>query len=720
MKTKMTLAVAIAAAGFAVPAFAQDSVSNAPGTFEGDALDPWNTLNQRTDFVVDLTPFTTSGGASFGVAPLLKTSKSSTAFFSSLLSSQTVSATEVIANEFAQPTYSFWDFAGGGVNVSPFRGGRTNEPGTDIAPTATGDIRQFVAGFSEFATTDAAVSHNAAIAGLVQFDSDNPNRLYVSRHIVATGGSNNAENHGGVSTGTADSAGYYYFRSDNFGTVGPSPIAGNNIFRVDLLGRTANMQNSLSAAGLSDAAASERLVNASADTFSVPGNIPADVAGRPVYVGLTFNSTMAHESAAGVVTETAAHLAASDHTGTIATYSSDVLGAGGVATIGSIGRNGSGDTDNFNLSSVDANGAPVAGSPVALTIPSGTVVDAFESYTVGAALGTIGELDHYHSQVPFQGGNGGIAIGSDAQGRGLVAGVVYLTASGNQDPFNAIVVGRFDSSDPAGTVEWGIGAYIDIDTTGMDPMGVAGKPVYDDMGTAIGQLRTYNELDPVFNAGPSLSGVSFDGSGNIWFTAPVAFDDGKGGTFINSTLLRGVYQPDVNGGFGYRLEKVISFFDEFESQNTGLNYRVFGFQIVDNNSVSSGTFWSSNVKQNTFGDIDASTIDPADARSTAGVVVATSITYDVDNDGDFTLNTKDDPTTIDEAYNVLLYIAPNVETGGPECIADFDNSGVVDSGDLAVLLAAWGTMDAQANLDGSGVVDSGDLAVLLAAWGDCP
>ncbi len=719
MKTKMTLAVAIAAAGFAVPAFAQDSVSQLSGAFVGDGLDPWAPASQHTNFVVDLTPFTTSGGAAFGVAPLLKTSKSSTAFFSSLTSAQTISATEQVVGSFAEMGYLFWDMPGGGVNLITDKGLPPNSGGQLIEPNAEGDIRQFVAGLSEFATTDAMVSHNAAIAGLVQYDFNNPSRLYVSRHIVATSGPDSTQNNGGVSTGTADAEGYYYFRSDNFGASGSSPIVGNNIYRVDLLNRTANAQNVISGAGASDAGASDHLINSSADTFSVPGNIPADVAGRPVFVGLSFNSTHAHESSAGVVTETASHLASVDQRGTLATYRTDLLGNGGVATGGHIGRDGGGATNRFNVYSLDANGN-VAGSPVELTYPVGTIDDSFESYTVGAAIGSVGDLDHYHSQVPRQGGNGTVALGRDAQGRGLVAGVSYISNSGDQDPFNAVVVGRFDSSDPAGTVEWGIGAYVDIDVTGMDPLSVAGKPVYDGMGAEIGELRTYNELDPIFNAGPSISGVAFDGSGNLWFVAPVAFDDGKGGTFINSTLLRGVYQPDVNGGFGFRLEKVISFFDIFESQNTGLNYRVFGFQIVDSNSVGSGTFWSSNVKQNTWGDIDPSTIDPADPRSTAGVIVATSITYDVDNDGDFTINTKTDPTTIDEAYNVLLYIAPNEGVVAPECVADFDGSGTVDSGDLAILLAAWGTMDAQANLDGSGVVDSGDLAVLLAAWGDCP
>ena len=41
------------------------------------------------------------------------------------------------------------------------------------------------------------------------------------------------------------------------------------------------------------------------------------------------------------------------------------------------------------------------------------------------------------------------------------------------------------------------------------------------------------------------------------------------------------------------------------------------------------------------------------------------------------------------------------------------------SGDLAVLLAAWGQGDSPADLDGDTVVGSGDLAALLAAWGAC-
>ena len=53
-----------------------------------------------------------------------------------------------------------------------------------------------------------------------------------------------------------------------------------------------------------------------------------------------------------------------------------------------------------------------------------------------------------------------------------------------------------------------------------------------------------------------------------------------------------------------------------------------------------------------------------------------------------------------------------------ECPADFDGDGDVDTADLLVLLAAWGTPDG--DIDGDGDTDTADLLALLAAWGDCP
>ncbi len=51
--------------------------------------------------------------------------------------------------------------------------------------------------------------------------------------------------------------------------------------------------------------------------------------------------------------------------------------------------------------------------------------------------------------------------------------------------------------------------------------------------------------------------------------------------------------------------------------------------------------------------------------------------------------------------------------------ADFDGDGAINAGDLAVMLAAWGTCSPGAcatDLDGDGATGSADLAALLAAW----
>ena len=56
--------------------------------------------------------------------------------------------------------------------------------------------------------------------------------------------------------------------------------------------------------------------------------------------------------------------------------------------------------------------------------------------------------------------------------------------------------------------------------------------------------------------------------------------------------------------------------------------------------------------------------------------------------------------------------------GESPTMIDLDGNGIVDAGDLAVLLAAWGPCTAccPADYNGDGMVDSTDLAVLLASW----
>lgn len=75
-------------------------------------------------------------------------------------------------------------------------------------------------------------------------------------------------------------------------------------------------------------------------------------------------------------------------------------------------------------------------------------------------------------------------------------------------------------------------------------------------------------------------------------------------------------------------------------------------------------------------------------------------------------------------YRPLLYTT--AQTCVSQCFADIDNNGIIDSGDLGLLIGAWGPCSGGnkgvpccADLDGSGLVDSGDLGLLIGAWGFC-
>ena len=52
------------------------------------------------------------------------------------------------------------------------------------------------------------------------------------------------------------------------------------------------------------------------------------------------------------------------------------------------------------------------------------------------------------------------------------------------------------------------------------------------------------------------------------------------------------------------------------------------------------------------------------------------------------------------------------------CPADLNDDGSVNTADLLILLAAWGT-EGPGDIDGDGLVATPDLLQLLAAWGDC-
>jgi len=69
---------------------------------------------------------------------------------------------------------------------------------------------------------------------------------------------------------------------------------------------------------------------------------------------------------------------------------------------------------------------------------------------------------------------------------------------------------------------------------------------------------------------------------------------------------------------------------------------------------------------------------------------------------------------------VLLAVFGGGERAAAQCAAaDISDNGVVDAEDLALVLAVWGTNNADADINGDGVVEGADLTVVLVSWGPC-
>ena len=65
-----------------------------------------------------------------------------------------------------------------------------------------------------------------------------------------------------------------------------------------------------------------------------------------------------------------------------------------------------------------------------------------------------------------------------------------------------------------------------------------------------------------------------------------------------------------------------------------------------------------------------------------------------------------------------LGVTPPVDSVG-----DINGDGMVDSGDLGILIALWNTEPTavpEADLNGDGTVNSADIGLLIGAWGECP
>jgi len=708
------MAALIACAGIAVPAVAQDSVSNNPSpqaAGDSDALSPWVAGNQDVSYILNLTPFTSSWGTSFATAPLAKSSRSSTAFESSLLGAQAISR-GVISGGSAD-LFKAWNVSGEGVNATE------NDPtGTASAPM---NMKQFGFAFSEFATSDTLSNVSDVIGGVANIFPNNSCKLYVNRVVAVTNSADGTTNSAALNIGAVDAKGNIAVRADDFGALGPDPVLGNNIVIIDTQARSGGIVNKLSrpAGVLTGADAAATLftgITSNGFVHSTPNLIPAS-SGGPSYIGTNFNSEYVFNNGAS---STLAHLSGlPDQRGTLAYSNVPLLGgANAVGAAGTLARDAGGvQTRAFAIWDVDSTGA-IVGTPATYTPPLGADDPC---YTTDDATWNPGftEFDHYHSQIPFNGGNSQLALGQDQNGALLAAGIVYNNGTlldTNLDPTNGILVLRDKTPGVPGDEEWSLAAWNGGLNNVFTPAG-RGKPVLDGPGGAeIGFISTSLEASNGLFQGVSLSGCTIDSVGNIWFLAPVEYPSNLAvvdPTEIHTTLLRAVYN-DMGGANGepcWELEAIMKSGDIFSGANSGADFLVGFIGIADGNSVASGTLWSQNSTQDAYAGMSTLGMATSDARSTGGVLLSTSIVYDTDGDGMFSFN-SDLAADDDEAYNVIMYIGANLNP-----CPDINADGIVDSADLGSVISQFGTAGASADFNCDGVVDSADLGTLISQFG---
>jgi len=268
--SKHSVLTVLALAGSACGAMAQDSTGTAPG-LPGDAIDAFDGGEQIVSYVADLSSFETSWGTTFGVVPLVKTPKTSTEFFNNLTSSNGIS--DDLLKDVApfSPMYTVWENAPGtGVNPDE------NILGT-MMPAPPVLMSQFAVGISSFGTANGFSSDNISSA-IVNYDPQNPNRLYVTR-IESAGTVDAAQtgSTGSLAFGSIDADGNAYYRGDDFNSGGsvPAQVGGTSLYRTRVQDRT-GVVNLIDTSGGADA--TDRLLAGQ----STPHPAPSSHRGRPL------------------------------------------------------------------------------------------------------------------------------------------------------------------------------------------------------------------------------------------------------------------------------------------------------------------------------------------------------------------------------------------------------------------------------------------------------
>ncbi|MCC7390292.1 MAG: hypothetical protein IT431_16170 [Phycisphaerales bacterium] len=697
MKLTNRLALTVAACGVATTAFAQDSVSPT-GALPGDALSVYDASESCNSYVIDATDFAASWGTALRMAPVIKSPRMpNTTFFNNLISAHAISHDVITASAFPVSSYQHWTTPGAGINNQV-----NTTPGS---VNVSGSSLQFAVTLADFGTSFEGSSYNGIHSAVVNVDPTDDSRLYVHRVSTAVNGVSGTENRSQFGVGVIDANGNMHYRADDNLTTGPNKLLEDNIFRTRILSRACGSLNVIDNAGGSDA--TNWLVVRSVTAHGVPNAIPQSIAGRPVYGGVNFNVQYGYEVAAGTVVYTGSHTGgAANSRGSNGASITPWFGGNGVTAYALQAKSVNADTDGISVWDADANGNVTTAR--LLLVPcapgqAGTVTDNNDGYVIGATGGSPGwDLDGYHSQTAFRGGTGSAAITVGPTGERLVASTAYDNLiGGNDNPSNAIVVGKHNTG--AGTTAWTLAGYYDAAAD-------QGKEIKDGPGgNVIGVMTGMFKVSGGSPLGPSISQPAFDCAGNVYFVAAAELYGDLGSDF-DVCLLRAVYDQAT---FSYELELIATSGDVYAGNNSGTPYSITFIDLTDSDSISSGSFYASNVMGACWGGTDPADLDGStDPRAVGGVVLNARITYDTDGDGQF-------DNTLDENYRSLLLITGTGLASDPCDYADFNNDGVVNTQDMLAYLNAWSTGNIAADCDGSGAVNTIDFLCFLNQWAAC-
>ncbi len=701
-----TLIAAICGLALGGAAFAQDSVATSAS--QSDAISAFDLDLQRVRYVVDLSPVVSGWGTAFGVAPVLKASRSIAPTFSTqILGGAGLSAGHRTAVEIPSAAFSLWTAPGQGVNPS-----YNANPGSSV--TKTGFSRAFGVGFSDFGleTTDQTLA-SSAVGAIVGQDTANPTRLFVERTTALVSRNDTLEpDSSSISMGSIDQGGNVYLRVDDFGaTLGFANVKGENALAVSLSERDVtpglNSLNFLvnltgSPTGLngpfSGAGATRFLVNNGTVTLNTPVGLYS-----PAAPGLTTfsNATMSLDfrgrvtigrDTSNAATSTATHLASGvsglrgNPTFSIATDLAGPPTAGVVASLAiPTGSTRATRINVFGLTSpasavdspsITPGSATSAALPSPLNGPNGFV---------GNATGQA-EFTHYLSQISFRGPSGQVGVGRTNAGELVLAAVATdPSAPAGAREFLAVATRNPNS----GEFAWTVAAH--------PGMAVFTGPSSSGSPSQIGTLATQSPA--------SISTPAVDLLGNIYFVA--AWDDtrpaGSAGPGGESGPGRktGLFRAVRNDSGQFELELLLCTDQTVQGVNSNTPWTISRLTLADADSIASGGFHGGQVLQAQIPGRETS--NRRSAFAAGGVVVNATIRYDR---GSGQTN----------AYEAVLFLGPRNALEG-----DANGDGVVNFSDLNLVLANYGFTGAPGalpgDLNGDGVVDFADLNTVLANFG---